>query len=113
MQQDLRAEFERMREYKEQLVAVTTTNRSEAAGGTAIDDATVQVLRTGLNDLNGEMKEVRQQGKSLQDKLKDYLKVEAYREQKEEVEKEISDFKEMKTDFDGAKQVLQGLNEGG
>ena len=56
MQQELKAEFERIKDYKEQLATLTTANKDEAAGGTGIDSATVQVIRTSLNDIKGEWK---------------------------------------------------------
>ena len=69
------------------------------------------MIKTSLNDLKREMEEVRQQGKSLQDKLKEYLKVKGYRDEKEEVDKEVNDVKEIRNDFEDAKQVLKKLND--
>ena len=70
MQQELKAESERMKDFKEQIAALATANKDGADGGTGIDSAAEQVIKTSLNDLKREMEEVRQQGKSLQDKLK-------------------------------------------
>ena len=111
MRQELKAESERMKEFKDQITTLAATNTDGAEGVVGIDSAAEQFIRSNLNDLKKEMEDVKQQGKSLQDKLKEYLKVQEYKDEKDEVDKEINDFKEMRNEFETAQHVLQELND--
>jgi len=111
MRQELKAEYDREREFKDQITILATTHTDGAEVVVGLESTAEQLIRSNLNDLKKEMDDVKQQGNSFQDKLKEYLTIQEYKEDKDEVDKDLNDFKETKTEFENAKHFLHELND--
>ena len=60
IRQELKAESERMKEFKDQITNLAATNTDGAEGVVGIDSAAEQFIRSNLNDLKKEMEDVKQ-----------------------------------------------------
>ena len=67
--------------------------------GTGIGNAAEVIMKNSIEDMKRDTEEVKQHQKSLQDKLKEYLKIQEYNDSREEIDREINDLKEMRNDL--------------
>ena len=115
MQQELRAESTRMNTFKEEIAALVRENRDAGAAGpadgTGINYAAEVIIKTSIEDMKREMEEVKLHQKSLQDKYKEYLRIQDYNESREEMDRDLNDLKEMRNEFENSEQLLKELND--
>ena len=121
--QELKAGAERMEAFKEEITALAVEPRSGAAstadGGVetaaeataAVAAAAARVIKTNIADLRKEVDEVRRTGKTQQETLKDYMRIQDFYEFKEEIDQDVLGLREVKYEWETSQQILRGVNE--